>query len=236
MSQERWSDVDAYIGERLVGADPALEQALRASVEAGLPQIAVSPPQGKLLQLLARMQQARRILEVGTLGGYSTIWLARALPPDGRLITLELDPGYARVAAANIDRAGLAGLIDLRVGRAIDSLDALIAEAGAPFDLVFIDADKQSTPEYFERALELSRPGTAILTDNVIRDGALIDPDSDDPLVHGNRRFHEWLAADRSGARRVSATTIQTVGSKGYDGFTLAIVGGGQSPDRASTL
>jgi predicted O-methyltransferase YrrM len=232
LSRERWSAVDSYIAGMLLEPDPALDAALRASADAGLPAIAVSPPQGKLLDLLARMQRARRILEVGTLGGYSTIWLARALPPDGRLITLELDPGYAKVAAANINRAGLAGLIDIRVGRAIDSLDALIAEGGAPFDLVFIDADKQSTPEYFARALELSRPGTVIITDNVIRDGALIDPDSDDPLVRGNRRFHELLAADRSGAGRVSATTIQTVGAKGYDGFTLAIVGDDEAPER----
>jgi predicted O-methyltransferase YrrM len=229
MSRQRWAEVDGYIGDLLVGEDPALDAALQASSEAGLPPIAVSPAQGKLLYLLARMQRASSILEVGTLGGYSTIWLARALADDGRLITLELDPGYAKVAAANVERAGLAGLIDIRVGRAIDSLDALVAEAGAPFDLVFIDADKQSTPEYFQRALELSRPGAVIVTDNVIRDGALIDADSDDPGVQGNRRFHELLAAERSGAQRVSATTIQTVGSKGYDGFTLALVDGGES-------
>jgi predicted O-methyltransferase YrrM len=233
MSRELWSEVDEYIGELLVGEDPALDAALRASAAAGLPSIAVSAPQGKLLHLLARMQGARRILELGTLGAYSTIWLARALPHDGRLVTLELDPGYAMVAAANVERAGLAGLIDIRVGRAIEQLDVLIAERGAPFDLVFIDADKQSTPEYFTRALELSRPGTVIIVDNVIRGGALIDADSDDPGVRGNRRFHALLATERSGAERFTATTIQTVGSKGYDGFTIAILEGARRSDPA---
>ena len=225
MSQQRWTAVDRYIDDLLVGPDPALQQALRASADAGLPPIALSPAQGKLLHLLARIHGARSILEMGTLGGYSTIWLARALPDDGRIITLELDPGYAEVAAANIERAGLAGLIDIRVGRALDSLRALLAEGAGPFDLIFIDADKQSTPEYFAQALELSRPGSVIVTDNVVRDGALIDAGSEDPGVQGMRRFHELLARERSGGR-VTATTIQTVGSKGYDGFTLALVGG----------
>ena len=224
MSRQLWSDVDGYIAELLLGDDPALDAALQASAAAGLPPIAVSPPQGKLLHLLARIHGARSVLEVGTLGGYSTIWLARALPDDGRLITLELDPDYAAVAEANVERAGLAGLIEIRVGPALESLRALVAEQRDPFDLIFIDADKRSTPEYFEQALELSRPGSVIVTDNVVRDGALIDAGSDDPGAQGMRRFHELLASDRSSGQRVSATTIQTVGSKGYDGFTLVLV------------
>jgi predicted O-methyltransferase YrrM len=222
-SQELWSAVDGYINELLIGEDPVLDAAQRASAAAGLPPIALSPAQAKLLHLLARIHGARSILEMGTLGGYSTIWLARALPDDGRLITLELDPGYAKVAAANVERAGLAGLIDIRVGPAIDSLRALVAEHGAPFDLIFIDADKQGTPEYFEHALELSRPGSVIVTDNVVRGGALIDAHSEDPRVLGMRRFHQLLAAG-VGGHRFTATTIQTVGSKGYDGFTLVLV------------
>jgi len=223
-SQERWSAVDHYVEELLVGEDPALAGALAASAEAGLPSIALTPALGKLLHLLARMHGARSILEIGTLGGYSTIWLARALPDDGRLITLELDPRYAEIAAANIDRAGLAGLIKIEVGPAIDSLRALVAAGAGPFDLIFIDADKQSTPEYFQHALELSRPGSVIVTDNVVRDGAIVDADSEDERARGMRRFHELLGADREGAQRVSATTVQTVGAKGYDGFTLALV------------
>jgi predicted O-methyltransferase YrrM len=224
MSRQQWTEVDSHIGELLVGPDPALDAAVQASAAAGLPPIALSPPQGKLLHLLARIHGARTILELGTLGGYSTIWLARALPDDGRLITLELDPSYARVAAANVEQAGLAGLIEIRVGRALESLRTLLTEGAGPFDLIFIDADKQGTPEYFEWALALARPGSVIVTDNVVRDGGLIDPDSQDAGVQGMRRFHELLAADRAGARRVTATTIQTVGSKGYDGFTLALV------------
>jgi len=224
VSWDRWNAVDDYINERLVGEDPAGEAALAASEQAGLPQIALTPAQAKMLYLIARVHGARSILELGTLGGYSTIWLARALPADGRLITLELNEHYAQVAAANADQAGVAGLIKIRVGPALDSLRALIDEDAGPFDLVFIDADKQSTPEYFELALELSRPGTLIVTDNVVRDGAIVDPDSEDERAQGMRRFHELLAADRRGAQRVSATTIQTVGAKGYDGFTLALV------------
>jgi predicted O-methyltransferase YrrM len=220
MSQETWTKVEHYLSDLLVGSDPVLKAALEASDKAGLPPIQVSATQGKFLMLLAQSMGARRILEIGTLGGYSTIWLARALPDDGRLVTLELNPDYARVAAANVDRAGLAGLINIKVGPAIDSLRALIAEGAGPFDLIFIDADKESTPEYFELALELVRPGSVIVTDNVVRDGALADPDTQDPRALGMRRFHELLAAER----RVSATTIQTVGAKGYDGFTLALV------------
>lgn len=223
MSQELWTAVDRYIEEALLGPDPALEQALQASAEAGLPRIAVSPAQGKMLQLIARVHGTSSVLEVGTLGGYSTIWLARALPPDGRLITLELEPDYAQVAAANLQRAGLADRVELRVGPAIDSMRALVAEGAGPFGLVFIDADKQSTPEYFTLALALTRPGSVIVTDNVVRGGAVSDPETDDPRAQGMRRFHELLARER----RVSATTIQTVGRKGYDGFTLALVQAG---------
>ena len=222
MGQERWTAVDSYITSSLVAPDQALEETLKASAAAGLPAIAVSPPQGKLLHLLARSIGASSILELGTLGGYSTIWLARALAPGGHLITLEANPSYAELASANIERAGLSALVELRLGRALDTLAELAAEDRGPFDLVFIDADKQSTPDYFAWALEHSHPGTLIVADNVIRDGAVIDPDSDDPVVEGARRFHELLKAES----RVSATTIQTVGLKGYDGFTLALVTG----------
>jgi predicted O-methyltransferase YrrM len=220
MSQERWNAVDSYIEQRLIGADAALDAALAASADAGLPAIALTPAQAKLLHLIARVHGARSILEIGTLGGYSTIWLARALPPDGRLLTLELEPSYAAVAAANVERAGLAGLITIKTGPAIDSLRSLVAERAGPFDLIFIDADKQSTPEYFQQALALSRAGSLIVTDNVVRDGEIANADSSDPRVQGMRRFHELAGAEP----RVSATTIQTVGAKGYDGFTLALV------------
>lgn len=224
MSEPRWSEVDAYVEQLLLGEDAALEAATQASDDAGLPPIALTPAQGKLLHLLARMHGARSILELGTLGGYSAIWLARALPADGRLITLELNAEYAGVAAANIERAGLAGLIKIEVGPALEGLRKLLAEGAGPFDMVFIDADKQRTPEYFELALELTRPGSVIVTDNVVRAGELVNADSGDPGVQGMRRFHELLARERSGGQRVSATTIQTVGAKGYDGFTLALV------------
>ncbi len=220
MSEQLWHEVDEYIEQRLVPADPVLAATLEASADAGLPPIALTPALGKLLHLIARIHGARRILEIGTLGGYSTIWLARALPDDGELVTLELNPGYAEVATANAEQAGLAGLIKIEVGPALESLRALVAQDADPFDLVFIDADKQSTPEYFELALELTRPGSVIVTDNVVRDGALADPDTQEPGALGMRRFHELLAA----SSRVSATTVQTVGSKGYDGFTLALV------------
>ena len=225
MSRERWTAVDAYTAELLIGDDEALDEAVRSSAAAGLPPIAVSPNQGKLLYLLARMHGASSVLELGTLGGYSTIWLARALAPGGRLVTVELDPAYAEVAAANIRRAGLSSVVEQRVGPALDELLRLQAGGAGPFDMTFIDADKKGTPEYFEAALELSRPGSLIITDNVVRDGALIDPDTQDPGALGMRRFQELLGADRSAGGRVSATTIQTVGSKGYDGFTLALVG-----------
>jgi predicted O-methyltransferase YrrM len=221
MSNERWQAVDDYISNLLVGEDRALRAARQASDDAGLPAIALSPAQGKLLHLIACIRGARRILEIGTLGGYSTIWLATALPDDGHLISLELEPSYAEVARANAERAGLAGLIEIRVGPALDTLRELIDEGAGPFDLTFIDADKRNTPEYFQLALELSRPGSVIVADNVVRDGALVDADSEDPGVLGMRRFHELV----SRTPRVSATTIQTVGAKGYDGFTLALVG-----------
>jgi predicted O-methyltransferase YrrM len=223
MTQELWGEVDRYINELLVPGDPALEEALKASAAAGLPSIQVSPAQGQFLYLLARIQGARKILEIGTLGGYSTIWLARALPAGGRLITLEADAKHAEVARANIVRAKLDPVVELRLGRAIDSLPQIAAESLGPFDLIFIDADKPSITEYFEWAVKLSRRGSVILVDNVIRDGAVIDPASADPGVQGVRRFNERLAREP----RVSATEIQTVGSKGYDGFALALVSAG---------
>jgi predicted O-methyltransferase YrrM len=220
MTQEQWTAVDRYLCDQLLSPDPALEAALQASVAAGLPPIHVSPTQGKLLQLLARLQQARTILEIGTLGGYSTIWLARALPAGGRLITLEADPGHAAVARANFVRAGLAGVVELRPGRALDTLPQLAAEGRGPFDLIFIDADKPGYPDYFAWALKLTRRGSLIIVDNVVRKGAVIDPVSPNPNVQGVRRLHELIAAEP----HVSATAIQTVGSKGYDGFVLALV------------
>jgi predicted O-methyltransferase YrrM len=227
MSHETWTAVDAYIAEKLVPPDPALDAATAASAAAGLPQIAVSPAQGKLLSILARSIAAGRILEIGTLGAYSTIWLARALPPGGRLITLEANPEYAKVAVANIANAGLSDTVELRLGRALDTLPLLaaeVADTGEPFDFIFIDADKQNTPEYFKWVLELARPGSLIITDNVIRDGAVIDSASEDPVIEGARRFHDMLAAGGEFDGRVSATTIQTVGVKGYDGFTVSLV------------
>ena len=227
MNQELWTAVDRYVTEMLVPPDAALEAALEASDAAGLPRIAVAPNQGKLLQLLARARGARRILEIGTLGGYSTIWLARALPPGGRLITLEVEPKHAEVARANIARAGLASVIDVRLGAALETLPRLAAERAGPFDLTFIDADKSNIPSYFEWALKLAAPGGLIVVDNVIRDGAVVDDASTDPSVKGVRRLNELLRAEP----RVSATTIQTVGARGYDGFTLAmLVGAGGAP------
>jgi predicted O-methyltransferase YrrM len=220
MLQERWSAVDSYIGENLVPADPVLEAALRASSDAGLPPISVSPSQGKLLNLLARAQGARTILEIGTLGGYSAIWLARALPPGGRLITLEAEPRHAEVARANLAHAGLADVAEVRVGPALDTLPKLQAGGDGPFDLIFIDADKPGYPDYLPWSLRLSRPGSMIIADNVVRGGAVADSASTDANVQGVRRFIEMLAAEP----RVSATAIQTVGSKGYDGFALALV------------
>ena len=220
MSQDQWTAVDDYITGLLVPPDPALDAALQATEDAGLPPIQVAPNQGKLLGILAQAVSARSILEIGTLGGYSTIWLARALSPGGKLITLELDPKHATVARANIEKAGLAEVVEVRVGAALDTLQGLAAEGRAPFDLVFIDADKPNTAAYFEWALKLTRPGSLIITDNVVRNGAVADADSDDPNVQGVRRFNAALAAEP----RVTATIIQTVGSKGYDGLAIALV------------
>jgi predicted O-methyltransferase YrrM len=216
MTQERWSQVDDYLGEVLVPSDSALDAARAASTAAGLPDIAVAPNQGKLLNLLARLIGARSILEIGTLGGYSTIWLARALPAGGHLITLEADPKHAEVARANIKGAGLADVVDVRLGAALDTLPSL----EDPFDLVFVDADKPNVPHYFEAALRLSHPGTLIIVDNVIRKGAVADASSTDPSIVGIRKMHELIAAEP----RVDATALQTVGAKGYDGLTFALV------------
>jgi predicted O-methyltransferase YrrM len=217
---EQWSDVDRYIVEALLEPDPVLEEALAASKAAGLPPINVAPNQGKMLHLLARIHQSRRILEIGTLGGYSTIWLARALPAGGSLITLEAEPRHAEVATQNLARAGLSDTVEVRVGPAIESLPKLEAEGAGPFDMFFIDADKPSNPDYFEWAVRLSRPGSMIVVDNVVRNGAVVQADSTDDGVRGVRRLNELMAAEP----RVEATAIQTVGSKGYDGFALALV------------
>jgi predicted O-methyltransferase YrrM len=223
MTQDVWTAVDKYITDLLVPPDPALEAALQAANAAGLPPIQVSPAQGKMLHLLARACGARQVLEIGTLGGYSTIWLARALPAGGRVVTLEADPKHAEVALANFSRAGLAGVIELRLGPALETLPKLAAEGRGPFDLIFIDANKSQMPEYFDWALKLARAGTVIIADNVIRDGGVLDASSSDVDIQGVRRFNERLAAEK----RVSATEIQTVGSKGYDGFGLAVVNSG---------
>ena len=222
-NQELWSAVDGYIADLLLPGDPGLSAALKASDEAGLPPISVAPNQGKLLTLLARMQGARRILEIGTLGGYSTIWLARGLAPRGRLITLEADPKHAEVARENIARAGLADRVEMQLGTATETLERLVSEKTEPFDLIFIDADKENYAEYLVWALRLCRLGTVIIADNVVRQGAVTDPGSDDPRVRGIRRFYEQLAAQGC----LTATAIQTVGSKGYDGFAIALVTSG---------
>lgn len=220
MSQDDWNAVDAYIEQMVVPVDVALTDAVAASAAGGLPKIEVTPALGKHLHLMARACGASRILELGTLGGYSTIWLARALPDDGRLVTLELDPGYAEVAKANVANAGLGDRVEVRVGSAHDTLPALAAENPEPFDFVFIDADKQSYPDYLAWVLELSRSGTVIVADNMVRGGRVIDADSDDPSVQGTRRFFKLIAADP----RIDATAVQTVGRKGWDGYVLAIV------------
>jgi predicted O-methyltransferase YrrM len=220
MTQDEWTAVDQYLARLLVPADPALDAALADSAAHGLPAINVSPPQGKFLHLLARIHGARNILEIGTLGGYSAIWLGRALPPGGRLITLESDPNHAAVARSNLDRAGLSGVVEIRFGPALETLPKLAAEGRGPFDLVFIDADKPSTADYFAWAIKLSRPGTVIVVDNVVRKGGVADPANTDENVVGIRRFLEALAVEK----RVTATAIQTVGGKGYDGFAIALV------------
>jgi predicted O-methyltransferase YrrM len=222
MSQDLWSDVDDFIVEHLLTPDPSLDAAVAASETAGLPPIAITPNQGKLLELLARIHKATSILELGTLGGYSTIWLAGSLPPGGRLLTLEREPRYAEVALANIAGAGLADRVEIRIGPALETLPVVHEEGAGPFDLIFIDADKQNYPGYLEWALKLSRVGTLIVGDNVVRGGAILDSEDslDDEIAAGVRRFYEMLSAEP----RVSATAIQTVGAKGHDGFALGLV------------
>ncbi len=230
MSQDLWNAVDSYFLSKLTPPDEALEAALSASKEAGLPSIQVSPAQGKLLHLLARVHKARRILEIGTLAGYSAIWLGRALPENGRLISLEIDQRHAEVALANISRAGLSEVVEIRLGRALDLLPVLAEEQQEPFDMAFIDADKVSNPEYFEWALRLSHVGSLIVIDNVVRAGAVADPADDSPEVVGVRRLLDLIAAEP----RVTATAIQTVGLKGYDGFAMALVVGENEPDHTA--
>ena len=221
MAEDQWTEVDRYFSESLLPSDPILESALDTSIAAGLPPINVSPNQGKLLQMLARLVGARSILEIGTLAGYSSIWLARGLRPDGRLITLEVEPKHAEVARLNVSRAGLDDVVEVRLGNALEILPRLSSERRGPFDLIFIDADKENIPAYFEWALKLSRPGTLIVVDNVVRNGAVLDVDSSDPSVRGVRRFIEMLGAEAD----VSGTVIQTVGIKRYDGFAIVLVG-----------
>jgi predicted O-methyltransferase YrrM len=220
VSEEKWSEVDGFIADLFINPDPALDAALKASQKAGLPAIEVSPSQGKLLMLLAKMASARRILEIGTLGGYSTIWLARALPDGGRLITLEANEKHAEIARKNLAKAGLADKVEVRVGPALDTLPKLAKEGGGPFDFAFIDADKTNNSAYFDWALRLSRKGSVIITDNVVRWGAITDAANKDPRIKGTRDFMEVVARER----RVSATAIQTVGVKGHDGFAIALV------------
>ncbi|AOJ96214.1 O-methyltransferase [Burkholderia multivorans] len=221
MDQDQWNRVDAYFSATLVPSDDVLDAALAASEAAGLPAINVAPNQGKLLQILATIRGARRILEVGTLGGYSTIWLARALPPGGRLVTLELDPAHAAVATQNIARAGFADVVSVVVGSAKDSLARLIADGEAPFDFIFIDADKDNNRAYLDAALKLSRPGTVIVVDNVVRRGRVADPDNRDPDVVGVREGFARIVAEP----KLTTTAVQTVGQKGWDGFSISIVG-----------
>jgi predicted O-methyltransferase YrrM len=220
VNQEQWTAVDKYITDRLAPPDEILDGAQKASAEAGLPAISVSAAQGKLLSLYARMIGAKRILEIGTLGGYSTIWLGWALPIGGRIVTLEADPKHAAVARANIAKAGLGDAVEVRIGKALDLLPDVAADYPGAFDLFFIDADKANIPAYFEWAVKLSRPGSVIVVDNVVRGGKILDAASVDLNVQGVRRFYEMLASNA----RVSATAIQTVGVKGYDGFALAVV------------
>lgn len=220
MPDPLWTSVDEYVSSLFLPADPALDAAVEASEAAGLPAIAVSPAQGKLLYVLALAMQARRILEIGTLGAYSTLWLARALPPEGRLVTLELQPTHADVARANLARAGLGAQVEVRLGPALETLPRLVEEGAGPFDLVFIDADKPGYPRYWPWALRLSRPGTLIVADNVVREGAVADAGSADANVQGVRRYLECVASEPG----VTGTVLQTVGVKGYDGLSLAVV------------
>jgi predicted O-methyltransferase YrrM len=220
MIEPQWNAVDQYITDHLLENDPTMTATLAANAAAGLPAHDVSPAQGKLLHLLARMIGARRILEIGTLGGYSTIWFARALPAGGRVITLEANPRHATTACENVARAGLTDRVEVRIGLALETLPLIHAEQIGPFDIVFIDADKPNNPAYLAWAIRLARPGTVIIADNVVRDGTIVDPDSGDPSIQGTRRFFDMLGHER----RLSATAIQTVGCKGWDGFMLAVV------------
>lgn len=222
VNQEQWTAVDRYFEDLFVPFDPVLDAVLESSADAALPPHHVAPNQGKFLAILAQLSGARTVLEIGTLGGYSTIWLARALPEGGKVVTLEVEQKHADVARANVALAGLNNVVDLRVGPAIDSLSALVADEHPPFDMVFIDADKPNNPLYLEWALKLTHPGSLIVGDNVVREGKVIDGGSNDPNVQGIRRFSELLA----GNPRISATAIQTVGSKGYDGFAIGVVKG----------
>lgn len=222
MSETQWAAVDRYLAGLFVPEDPALADALYESERAGLDPISVSPMQGKLLHLLVQLTQARRVLEIGTLGGYSTIWMARALPAGGKLVSLELMEKHAEVARNNIGRAGLKERVEIKLGVAMDSLKAMHASGEEPFDLIFIDADKESIPGYFEGSMKLARKGTLMVVDNVIRGGAVLDADSDDVHIQGVRKFNEIVAKDP----RVTTTTVQTVGSKGYDGFAMLVVTG----------
>ena len=220
MTYDLWPAVDAFLCSHLLSADPVLDETLKANAAGGLPSIDVAPNQGKLLMLLAQIRGARTILEIGTLGGYSTIWLARALPDDGRLVSLELDAHHAEVARGNLARAGLAQKASVRVGPALDSLKALVAAGQAPFDFIFIDADKKGYPDYLTWSLKLARKGTVIVLDNMVRRGAITDENTTDENVQGVRRTLAQIASEP----RLNATAVQTVGSKGHDGFALAIV------------
>ncbi|MDP9441171.1 MAG: O-methyltransferase [Actinomycetota bacterium] len=220
MTSHLWTDVDRYICGTLLPSDSSLDSALAESAAAGLPAINVTPNQGRMLQLLVRLRSARSILEIGTLGGYSTIWLAKGMPPGGRVITLEADPRHAEVARVNLARAGLAKVVDVRVGPAIETLPRLAVEGVGPFDFVFIDADKVNNADYFEWSLRLAMPGSVIVVDNVVRKGLVVDDESSDPNVTGTRLLYDVVSREP----RVDATALQTVGSKGYDGFLVAIV------------
>ena len=222
MTQDLWTSVENYLAELLIPPDAALEAALQACVAAKLPPIQVSPAQGKLLHLIARILGARHILEIGTLGGYSTIWMAQALPEDGRIVTLEADQKHADLARGNFARAGVANKVELWLGKALDTLPQITAGAREPFDLVFIDANRSNMPEYFEWSLKLTHRGSVIIADNVVRRGAILDPNNEDADIQGVRRFAEMASKEK----RVSATVLQTVGGKGYDGFALALVTG----------
>lgn len=220
MSQDLWTAIDTYLSTQLVPSDPILDAVRKSGEDADLPAIAVTPTLGKFLYLIARITNAKKILEIGTLAGYSTICLARALPPDGRLITLEYEPKHAAIASQNFSRAGLQQRIELHVGKALDTLPKIAAANSAPFDLIFIDADKQNNPQYFAWSLKLSRPGTVIIIDNVVREGAILDANSTDPAIQGTRQLFDLLHADP----RVQATALQIVDAKGHDGFALALV------------